>query len=311
MPMIHAVTGAFGYSGKYIARRLLAEGHHVVTLTNSTARKSDLSGVVAHPLEFANEGALTRSLEGVDVLYNTYWVRFNHRQFSHADAVNNTKVLFRAAHKAGVRRVVHISITNPREGCGLEYFEGKAELEGELMQSGMSYTILRPAVIFGREDILINNIAWFVRHLPIFGVPGKGDYKLQPIHVEDLASLAVMAGRGSACEIVQAIGPDTFTFKELVEGLAQALDVRCRVMPVAPPIAYWTTRFIGYVLGDVILTREEIKGLMGNYLTVDAESTGIIRLMDWARDNASTLGRHYASELRRRRNRQVEYVPFS
>lgn len=306
-----AVTGAFGYSGKYIAKRLLARGSEVVTLTNSVSRKCELTGLMAYPLNFNDPDALSHSLEGVDVLYNTYWVRFNHKLFCHADAVRNTKVLFDAAKRAGVRKVVHVSITNPAHGCGLEYFEGKAELEDALIQSGLSYTIIRPAVIFGREDILINNIAWFLRHLPIFGVPGDGQYRLQPIHVEDLASLAVNGGDAVENSVVQAIGPDTFTFKDMIEQLANALGVRCRVFEVTPRLAYWTTRCFGMALGDVILTREEIVGLMRDYLHVDAPPSGKISLLHWAADNAAVLGRCYASELKRRRNREVEYVSFS
>ncbi len=306
-----AVTGAFGYSGKYIASRLLARGSEVVTLTNSVSRKSELTGLMAYPLNFNDPDALSHSLEGVDVLYNTYWVRFNHKLFCHADAVRNTKVLFDAAKRAGVRKVVHVSITNPAHGCGLEYFEGKAELEDALIETGMEYSILRPAVIFGREDILINNIAWFLRRLPYFGVPGNGRYRLQPIHVDDLAVLAVNYGASFESGIVQAIGPDTFTFKEMIEQIAKVLGVRCRVIEVSPGLAYWTTRFFGMALGDVILTREEISGLMKDYLHVEAPPSGMTSLLGWASENADVLGRHYASELRRRRNREVEYVSFS
>jgi len=304
----HAVTGAFGYSGKYIARALLDAGKSVITLTNSMVRESDLANVPAYPLAFDNPDQLAQSLEGVDVLYNTYWVRFNHKLFSHADAVANTKALFDAARKAGVRRVVHVSITNPRRDCGLEYFEGKAELEETLQTSGMGYAILRPAVIFGREDILINNIAWFLRNLPVFGVPGDGSYRLQPIHVEDLAELALAAGTQTENSITNAIGPDTFTFRGLAEQLADVLQVRCRVVGVPTSLALWATRAAGLLLRDTVLTKEEVKGLMGDYLYVDAAPVGQRSLLRWAQANADTLGKTYASELRRRRDREVAYI---
>ena len=213
----HAVTGAFGYSGKYIAQRLLAEGRRVITLTNSTDRANAFGGRLAvHPFNFDQPDDLARSLEGVDVLYNTYWVRFNHKRFTHADAVRNTLALFEAARRAGVRRVVHVSITNPSEDSPLEYFSGKARLERALAESGLSYAILRPTVLFGKEDILINNIAWVLRHLPVFGVFGDGRYKLQPVYVDDLAALAVAWGGAAEDRIINAIGPETFTYRELV-----------------------------------------------------------------------------------------------
>ncbi|MGD1085653.1 MAG: NAD(P)H-binding protein, partial [Verrucomicrobiota bacterium] len=221
---IHAVTGAFGYSGRYIATRLLEQGHTVVTLTNSTSRANPFGGRVrALPLSFGQPDQLAASLAGVDVLYNTYWVRFNHRLFTHAQAVENTRALFDAARRAGVRRVVHVSITNPDEHSPLSYFAGKARLERALRESGLSHAILRPAVLFGREDILINNIAWALRRFPFFAVFGDGSYRLQPIHVDDLAGLAVAEGMRSEDVILNAIGPETFTYRELVQAVAAAI----------------------------------------------------------------------------------------
>ena len=166
---VHAVTGAYGYSGKYIAKRLLDDGRTVIALTNSLSRPNPFGNrIKAFPFHFDQPELLSEHLQGVSVLYNTYWVRFNHRLFKHADAVQNTLLLFEAAKKAGVQRVVHVSITNPLEDSPLEYFRGKAVLEKTLIESRMSYAILRPAVLFGKEDILINNIAWVLRHFPVF-----------------------------------------------------------------------------------------------------------------------------------------------
>lgn len=305
---IHAVTGAFGYSGKYIAHRLLAEGKNVITLTNSLHRGNPFGDRVrVLPFHFDAPEKLTESLRGVSVLYNTYWVRFNHRNFTHADAVRNTETLFRAAKAAGVSRVVHVSITNPSEGSPLEYFSGKARLERALVESGLSHAILRPTVLFGKEDILVNNIAWALRRLPVFGVFGDGLYKLQPIYVDDLAQLAVEQGEKTKNVILNAIGPETFTYRGLAEAIGQIIGKRRPIVPAPPSLGYAIGWIIGKLVGDVMITREEIKGLMDNLLYVDAPSAGSTRLTDWATERARTLGLHYTSELARRRDRQTEY----
>ena len=304
-PRIHAVTGAFGYSGRYIATRLLAAGHRVRTVTNSPNRANSFAGKVeAHPFHFDEPEKLARSLAGVDVLYNTYWVRFNHRRFTHAEAVRNTLELFDAAKRAGVRRVVHVSITNPSAASPLEYFAGKAQLEGALQQSGLEYSILRPTVLFGREDILINNIAWALRRFPVFAVFGDGAYRLQPIGVEDLAALAVAEGGGDGNNLINAIGPETFTYQALVQAVGEAIGKRRRIVHVSPGVGYAASRLIGWSVGDIFITREEIKGLMAGLLYVDAPPAGNTRLTDWMRAHAETLGRKYASELGRRQKRQ-------
>lgn len=305
---IHAVTGAFGYSGKYIARRLLANGCSVITLTNSTDRHNEFAGQVrAVPFHFDQPERLAESLRQVRVLYNTYWVRFNHRLFKHADAVRNTLILFEAAKAAGVERVVHVSITNPSEASPLEYFRGKAQLERALIDSGLSYAILRPTVLFGREDILINNIAWALRHLPVFGVFGDGRYKLQPIHVEDLADLAIRWGESREDVVVDATGPETFAYRELVSAIARLIGVRRPIVSVPPALGYWTGRLIGSLMGDVMVTREEIEGLMADLLYVDGPPAGTTRLTDWIQEHSSTLGQHYTSELARRVDRRSGY----
>ncbi len=306
--MIHIVTGAFGFSGKYIARRLLQKGYDVRTLTNSVNRDNPFGGrVKAFPYNFDKPEKLVESMRGASVLYNTYWVRFNSSEFNYAMAVDNTLRLFESARRAGVRRIVHFSITNPSLDSPLEYFRGKALLEKALMETGISYAILRPAVIFGREDILINNIAWMLRKFPVFALFGRGDYRLQPIYVEDIADLAVKEGESEENSIINAIGPETFTYRELVETIGMAVGKGRRIISVPPSIGYLFGFMLGKILGDITVTRDEISGLMANLLYVNTPPVGKTKLTDWVRENADTLGIRYHSEMARRRNRVQSY----
>lgn len=305
---LHVVTGAFGYSGKYIARRLLEQGKRVRTLTNSPRRRNPFGSLVeAHPYHFDRPDELIRSLEGAAVLYNTYWVRFDHRDFTHSQAVQNTLTLFDAARRAGVRRIVHVSITNPSLDSPLPYFRGKAQLEVALKESGLSYAILRPTVLFGREDILINNIAWMLRRFPVFAVFGDGNYRLQPIYVDDLAELAVQYGQIEENVVIDAIGPETFTYRELVRTIAEAIGVRRPIISVPPSVGLLVARLVGHLVKDVVITREEIEGLMANLLVTSSPPAGRTRFTEWVRQNAENLGHRYHNELARRRNRERSY----
>lgn len=241
------------------------------------------------------------------MLINTYWVRFDHRLFTHSQAVANTKILFQAAKNAGVRRIIHVSITNPDIHSDLPYFSGKAELESVLTSLNVSYCILRPTVLFGKEDVLINNIAWSLRHLPIFGVFGDGEYKLQPIYVDDLASAAAEKAFGERNEIVNAIGSETFTYRELVEMIKRALGLKRLIVSVPPELGYWACRATGLLVRDVIITRQEIQGLMQGRLYVDAPPLGATKLTEWIDRHKDTLGRHYTSEMARRVDRFSGY----
>lgn len=303
-----AVTGAFGYSGRYIAKRLLAAGREVITLTNSLHRPNPFDGQVrAFPFHFDQPDKLRDSLRGVTTLVNTYWVRFDHRLFTHEQAVANTKILFSAAQAAGVRRIIHVSITHPDSSSALPYFRGKAELESALKGSGLSYCILRPTVLFGKEDVLINNIAWSLRHLPVVGVFGAGDYRLQPIYVDDLAQAAAERVSGDRNEVLEAIGPETFTYRDLVARVGRAIGVKRPIISVPPALAYWGCRLVGLFVDDVVITREEIRGLMEGRLCVDAPPLGATRLTEWMERHRETLGRRYTSEVARRVDRAAEY----
>ena len=229
-------------------------------------------------------------------------------QFCFAEAIENSRRLFAAARAAGVRRIVHVSITHPDEKSDLEYFRGKAQVEKALAQCGVNYTILRPAVIFGQEDILINNIAWVLRHLPVFGVFGDGQYKMQPIYVDDLAELAVQCAADEGNRIVEAIGPETFTYRELVEVTGKTIGCVRPIVSVNPVLGYSLAWLMGKFVRDVIITRDEIRGLMEGRLYVEAPPAGTTKLTQWAASNSAWLGRRYASELARRNDRRHDYV---
>ena len=305
---IHVVTGAFGYSGKYIAAKLIQKAIHVRTLTNSPNRMNPFrEKIETYPYSFDNFEHLVLSLKDVTTLYNTYWVRFNHPHFKFSFAVENTLRLIEAAKKAGVERFVHVSITNPSLDSPLELFKGKAILEKALIESGLSYAILRPTVIFGKEDILINNIAWVLRKFPFFGIFGNGEYKLQPIYVEDLADIAVKQGESQGNTIIDAVGPETYSYKELVQTIGAIIGEQRKIVPLPPNIAYLFGWMISQVVGDVTITRDEIRGLMGNLLVTESQPSGSTKLSEWIKENAATLGVKYNSELARRMNRSDSY----
>jgi uncharacterized protein YbjT (DUF2867 family) len=294
------ITGAFSYTGKYSTRLLLSRGYTIRTLTYHTKRENPFGEKVqVFPYNFENPEQLTETLRGASTLINTYWVRFPHGTSTFETAVQNTCTLINAAKNAGVRRIVHVSIANPSLQSPLSYYKGKAQLEKAVLDSGLSYTILRPTVIFGLEDILINNIAWFVRRFPVFGIPGDGSYRIRPIYVEDMARLIVDAVDQQEDAILDAVGPETFTFQELVRLIAERVGRSVRLVHLPTFLAYFCTRLTGWAVGDVVLTWEEYKGLMTNLLAPSGPSSGDTRLSKWLAENREQIGSHYASEVAR------------
>jgi NADH dehydrogenase len=307
---LHVVTGAFSYSGRHITSRLLERGVRVRTLTDHPDRPNPFGDrVEAAPFAFDDPTKLARALSGAKVLYNTYWVRFDHGTTSHSGAVANTMALFEAAASAGVERVVHVSITNPSLDSPLPYFKGKAQLEAALADSGLSHAILRPTVLFGGRDVLINNIAWLLRRFPLFGVPGRGEYGIQPIHVEDLARLAVEQGASRDDAIIDAVGPETFSYLELVRLVASAVGSKAPILSMPRWAILFASKVLSFWLRDVLLTADEVDGLMANLLVSSETPTGNVAFTEWLADHAEALGRKYASELARHYQRSGSREP--
>ena len=294
------ITGALSYTGKYATRLLLDRGYKIRTLTFHPDRANPFGDKVqVFPYTFDDPGQLTQNLGGASTLINTYWVRFPQGTSTFEAAVQNTRILIGAAKDAGVGRIVHVSIANPSLGSPLGYYQGKAQLEQAVLQSGLSYTILRPTVIFGLEDILINNIAWFIRRFPVFGIPGDGKYQIRPIYVGDMAQLIIEAVAQQGNFLLDAVGPEMFTFEELVRLIAEQVGRSVRLLHLPPRLAYVFTSVIGRFVGDIILTWEEYQGLRANLLAPEGPSSGETSLRQWLMSNRRRLGIQYASEIAR------------
>jgi uncharacterized protein YbjT (DUF2867 family) len=296
---LDAVTGAFSYSGRSIATALINSGRQVRTLTGHPNRAKDATPVNIHPLDFDDQIGLVTSLEGVTTLYNTYWVRFAHGRIDHELAVENSRALFQAARRAGVERIVHVSITHPSVDSPLPYFRGKAFVERALAETGISYAVVRPAILFGGDGVLLNNIAWLLRHFPIFAIGGRGDYRIRGIHVDDLAQLCLEKGGQRFDSVSNAVGPERPTFLELVNSIKNVVDSRSLLVHLPGRVLPILSRAVGTALGDILLTRDEYRAMAEGLADTEGPATGATALSNWLIEQAPVLGLTYANELKR------------
>ena len=293
------VTGAFSYTGRAIAEELLTRGRTVRTLTRRDATADPLAQRIERAqLQFRDRAALVRDLDGADTLYNTYWVRFAHGETTFERAVGNTRILLESAKVAGVRRVVHVSVTNPSAGLRLPYFSGKAETEADVAAWG-SHAIVRPTLVFGPRDILVNNIAWGLRRSPVFPIAGDGRYRVQPVSVEDVAAVCVDAGARDDDFVLDAAGPDTLTYVELIRLVRSAVGSRSRIVHWPRGAVLALARVAGAARRDVLLTPDELAGLEASLLVSDRPPLGTASFRSWVAANGESLGRGYVSELGR------------
>jgi NADH dehydrogenase len=297
------VTGSFGYIGKYITLHLLDLGREVRTITTHPTKPNPFGArVQAFPYSFEDPASLIQTLTGATTLYNTYWIRFAYGGLTYEQALKNTHTLFECARQAGVGKIVHISVTQASINSNLPYYSGKGLQEKMLAETGIPHAIIRPTLVFGKEDILVNNIAWMIRRFPLFPIFGSGDYRVQPIFVEDLAQIAVAQANGTNGSIVDAIGPETFTFKEFLQLITTSLGRTTKLIHMPSPVGIAFGKMLGLFIRDVVLTENELRGLMQEMLTSTQMPNGLTRFTDWLEQNKDTVGASYSSEIARHFN---------
>jgi uncharacterized protein YbjT (DUF2867 family) len=297
--MVDAVTGAFSFTGRAIARQLLAEGRDVVTLVRRPPPAEADPRIRTVPLAFDDTAGLAAAFAGVDTFYNTYWIRFERGGLTFEEIIGRTRKLLAAAIQAGVRRIVHVSVVNAGTDAPTTYFVAKARLDDVVRASGLSHAIVRPTLTFGPGDILVNNLSWVLRRFPLFAIPGNGEYRLQPVHVDDVARIALDAGRQSGDVDVDAAGPDILTFNRFVQLLADAVDSRTWLFHAPRAVSHLGARALGLLVRDVMLTGDEITELTASLLVSARPPAGRIGLPAWTSAHADELGRRYHSELDR------------
>jgi uncharacterized protein YbjT (DUF2867 family) len=298
--MTSIVTGAFGYIGKYITCHLLEHAEQVVTITTHPGKPNPFGdSVKAFFYDFEKPDLLTEHLHGADTLYNTCWVRFEHYGASFSQAVRNTAILFECAKRAGIQKIVHISVTHASTASDLPYYAGKGMQEQALKDCGVAYSIIRPTLVFGDEDILVNNIAWLMRKFPLFPIFGDGQYRVQPVFVEDLAAISVESASMPGSAAIDAVGPESYTFEDFERLIARTIKPREMFFHIPPRVGVLLGEMIGLAVGDIILTQDELKGLMTNLLTSTQSPNGSTRFSEWLAVHRESIGSTYSSEWQR------------
>ena len=295
------VTGAFSFTGGAIAEELLAREGAVRTLSRRPAASGDPLGsrVEWATLQFSDRAALIEALRGAGVLYTTYWVRFERGGSTFARAVENIRVLVDAAREAGIRRVVHVSVTNPSESSPFAYYRGKALAERIVVESGLPYAIVRPTLVYGPNDILLNNIAWTLRRFPFFAVGGSGAYRVQPVALAEVASLCVDAGADGPSVTFDAAGPETYSYVELVRLIASAVGRPARIVGLPVAVVLGLAKVVGMISRDVVVNGEELGALRAELLCSHEPPRASGSFAAWLDGAGSGLGVRYVSELQR------------
>ena len=299
--MVVLITGASGFIGGAVAARLVGRAE-VRGLTSHPSKNRFGDRVRSFAYDFDDSRRMAPAFDGVDTFVNSYYVRFNYGGLTFENAVERSRALIAQAKSAGVRRIVHVSVSNASEASDLPYYSNKGRIERIVAESGVDYTILRPALVVGAGDILVNNIAYFLRRVPLFTIFGDGSYRAQPMTVDAFAEIAVEAVDGGHRNMTLAVaGPSDWRFVDMVRAIRRAVRSRALIVPAPAWVALGGLAVAGALLRDVVLTSDEVKGLTREYLYAESPLRRGADFAEWlARPEVSSmLGRRYESELAR------------
>jgi NADH dehydrogenase len=216
-----AIAGGTGFVGRHVAERLRADGHEVVAL----GRGRDLDTAFAGCNAVIHCSGINREIG---------------QQTYDAVHVRGTEAVVAAARRQGVPRIAMLSFLRARPDCGSAYHESKWAAEEIVRASGLSWTILKAGVIYGRGDHLLDHLSRAFHSFPLFGLVGLGRRPMRPVAVDDVARILAAAATGDARlagRTLAIVGPDELSFGDAVRLVACVIGKRPRFIPL-PVIAH-------------------------------------------------------------------------
>ncbi len=249
------VFGGGGFVGRYVMQALLATGARVrvaqrdIATANTLKTSADLGQLQLIAADVRDPASVARAVAGVDAVVNLVG------SFTDLDAVQNVGAgnIARAAADAGVTALVHISAIGADAQSEADYGRSKAAGEAAVRAAFPGATILRPSIVFGREDAFVNRFAGLIRMLPVVPVIGAAT-KFQPVFVGDVAKAVVAALAGKGGETLELGGPDILSMLELNRWIAKAIGHDRTFLPVPDFAAELLAKGTGWLPGAPITT---------------------------------------------------------
>lgn len=224
------VTGATGFVGSHLVKRMRQEGLKVRAVTRTPAKAQSLAdlGVEVVPGEIADPASLEAAAQGCDRVIHLVGIIQEGRGFTFRSVhVEGTQNVLDAAKKAGIGHFVYQSAVGSREGAKSEYHRTKWEAENLVRAGGIPYTILRPSLIYGPGDLFTIRISEMIKVSPVLPVIGTGRSKVQPIFIDDVVECIrkIVTGESFLNKIYEIGGPDELTYEEVTKAIAAAMGV--------------------------------------------------------------------------------------
>jgi NADH dehydrogenase len=225
------VTGGTGFVGSHLIRRLRQEGIPVRAIVRNPDKAQALKdlGVDVVKGDVSDAASLEKATSGIErVIHLVGIIQEGAGATFQGVHVEGTRNVIEATKKAGVRHFFYQSALGTRPNANSKYHKTKWAAEELVRAGGISYTILRPSLIYGPGDLFTIRLSEMIRLSPLLPVIGSGRSKVQPIFIDDVATCILKAVTSDCClnEIYEIGGPDQLTYEEVTVAIADAMGVK-------------------------------------------------------------------------------------
>jgi uncharacterized protein YbjT (DUF2867 family) len=252
------VFGGTGFLGRRVVKHLL-EGEFSIRVAS---RHPERTGALFESInaDINDDRSVIAAVAGVEGVVNavSLYVESGQQTF-HSVHVTRAARVARLAREASVKRLIHVSGIGSDAGSASPYIRSRAEGEKVVRDAFPAATLIRPSVMFGRGDAFVGPVAKMLRHLPVFPLFGRGQTKLQPAHVEDVAEAIARAIQTTQSRMSYELGgPRIYTYRSLLEVIARHL--RRKPLLVPTPFGLWhALASVAEMLPQPPITRNQVE----------------------------------------------------
>jgi NADH dehydrogenase len=257
------VTGGTGFVGREVVRQLHGVGHKVRCLVRDPERAKRLLPVAVelHPGDLTDPSCLSVGVKECQAVVHLVGIIVEKgRSTFERIHVQGTEDLLTAAAEAGIRRFIHMSALGSRPNAVSRYHQTKYRAEQAVTQSGLDWTIFRPSAIFGPGDQFINLLARIIQSAPVVPVIGRGESRIQPISVRNVASCFALAIGNplSYRKIYELGGTRRLTYNQIYQIIARVLDKKKTAVHIPVPLVKPGALISEWLLPNPPITREQL-----------------------------------------------------
>ncbi len=233
-----AITGGTGFIGSHLARALVSKGHFPRILARGLNHRDEsirnLTNAPYTPVSLSDDKKLFGAFQGCDVVCHVAGISFEpHAGDFYKNHVESTVHVIHSARKAGVTKIVYVSCQRARPKCYNKFYESKWEAEQLIRASELDYTILKPTIVYGKNDRFLNSIKQHLDSGSMIPTVGLMEKKINPVAVDDLVAILLAALLEDQMErqTVNVQGPESITYSEAVKRTAKVLKKSCVMVP--------------------------------------------------------------------------------